>query len=154
MTLLPQKTFQPFLWAIILIIIPLVIFSDNKITYPNRYPAKVLDITDGDTFKTEIYSWPQHSIKAQIRLRGIDTPEIRAKCEIEKTLALRAKARLSELLPKGSSIFLSNVELGTYAGRIIADVATHNFPDIGEILLNENLARRYYVKEGKQSWCP
>ncbi len=130
-----------------------IAFAQAKPDYPSGYHAKVLSIYDGDTFTAQIFSWPQHSIEARVRLRGIDTPEIRGKCASEKQKAQQAKQRLIELIPEGSMVTLYQIELGTYAGRIIADVSTENGEDVGAVMLDENYARPYLYREGRKSWC-
>ncbi len=128
-------------------------FGKERIAYPDGYQAKILSVYDGDTFTAEIYSWPQFFVQARVRIRGIDTAEIRGKCDVEKQQAQKAKAQLEELLPIDSVVTLNHVELGTYAGRIIADVATPAVSDIGTQMITDNFARPYNVREGRQSWC-
>ena len=130
-----------------------VVWAKPEPVYPNGYNAKVLYIYDGDTFTAQIFSWPQHSIEARVRLRGIDTPEIRGKCASEKTKAQQAKETLAQIIPEGSMVMLYHVELGTYAGRIIADVITENGDDVSEIMLEQTYARPYTTREGRKSWC-
>ncbi len=130
-----------------------VAFAQKKPNYPSGYQAKVLSIYDGDTFTAQIFSWPQHSIEARVRLRGIDTPEIRGKCASEKTKAQQAKQKLTQLIPEGSIVTLYHIELGTYAGRIIANVSTKNGEDISTVMVAENYARPYKLREGRKSWC-
>ena len=124
--------------------------------YPDSYHAKVIEIIDGDTLIVEIQSWPQHYIKTRIRLKNIDTPEIRGKCDFEKQKAQQAKAFLEKLIPAGTIILLDEVELGTYAGRFIANAYKNdkdNKHDIGQMLLEAKLARPYHIKIGRQKWC-
>ncbi len=35
--------------------------------------------------------WPDVTIRARVRLAGVDTPEIRGECQAEKDLAVRAR---------------------------------------------------------------
>jgi endonuclease YncB( thermonuclease family) len=51
--------------------------------------AKVIKVYDGDTFTVEAYPWPGITAKASVRVDGVDTPEIRGKCEAEKQKALK-----------------------------------------------------------------
>ncbi len=129
------------------------VFAKERIAYPNGYQAKILSVYDGDTFTAEIYSWLQTSVQARVRIRGIDTAEIRGKCDTEKQQAQKAKAHLLKLLPIGSIVTLNHVELGTYAGRIIADVSTDTVQDVGKQMITDKLARPYNVRAGRQSWC-
>jgi len=56
-----------------------------------------------------------------IRVAGVDTPEIRGKCPAEKALAIEARDRVRELLTNAKTIDLLNVERGKYF-RLVASV--------------------------------
>jgi endonuclease YncB( thermonuclease family) len=43
-------------------------------------PADVIRILDGDTFEARARVWPGLDITTKVRLRGIDAPEMRARC--------------------------------------------------------------------------
>ena len=118
-----------------------------------HHQAKILRIIDGDTFTAEIHLFPKQTATYAVRIRDIDTAEIKGKCDAEKQLAQKAKTRLEELLPIDSVVTLNRIELGTYAGRIIADVSTDAVEDIGAQMIADKLARPYDVREGRQSWC-
>ena len=50
--------------------------------------SKVISVYDGDTFRVNIDSLPPIVGKnIPIRVNGVDTPEIRGKCQYEKNLA-------------------------------------------------------------------
>ena len=54
--------------------------------------SKVISVYDGDTFRVNIDSLPPIVGKnIAIRVNGVDTPEIRGKCQYEKDLALEAR---------------------------------------------------------------
>ena len=59
--------------------------------------------------------------KIAIRVNGIDTPEIRGKCDKEKYNAEQAKGMVEEFLKDAERIDLKNMERGKYF-RIVADV--------------------------------
>lgn len=113
--------------------------------------ALVLSVTDGDTFKARITVWDNVDVVTAVRLRGIDTPEIKGKCPAEKATALAAKARLSELLSAGP-VTLLHVEPDKYFGRVDADVSV-NGSSVAGILVQEGLARPY-TGGARASWCP
>jgi micrococcal nuclease len=77
---------------------------------------------DGDTIRFNI---PRvHPVLGQnitVRLRGIDTPEIRGKCLAEIKMAKQAKEMLSQRLNKARKITLKKVGRGKYF-RIVAHV--------------------------------
>ena len=60
--------------------------------YGTAIVSKVISVYDGDTFRVDIDSLPPIVGKnIPIRLNGVDTPEIRGKCEYEKDLAIKAR---------------------------------------------------------------
>jgi len=72
------------------------IVSESKsedVTYGSFYNAQYVRNYDGDTVTFNIPNiHPVLGEKVSIRVRGIDTPEIRGKCQKEKDLAYEAKA--------------------------------------------------------------
>ena len=114
------------------------------------FAALVLSVTDGDTFRARIPVWDNVEVITAIRIRGIDTPEIKGKCPAEKATALAAKVRLTELL--NGSVQLLHVDSDKYAGRVDADV-TVNGQSVAAVLIAEGLARPY-TGGARQGWCP
>ena len=114
------------------------------------FAALVLSVTDGDTFRARIPVWDNVEVITAVRIRGIDTPEIKGKCPAEKAAALAAKARLTELL--NGPVQLSHVDPDKYAGRVDADV-TVNGQSVAAVLIAEGLARPY-TGGARQGWCP
>ena len=112
--------------------------------------ALVLLVTDGDTFRARVEVWPGIDAVTAVRIRGIDTPEIKGKCPAEKAAALEAKARLAVLL--NGQVQLLHVEPDKLAGRVDADVIVDGKP-IAAILIAEGLARPY-TGGARQGWCP
>ena len=112
--------------------------------------ALVLLVNDGDTFKARIEVWPGVEVVTAVRLRGIDTPEIKGKCQAEKDRAIAARELLRQLLAAGR-VELREVELDKYAGRVDATVLVEGIP-VAEALINERLARRY-TGGARQGWC-
>jgi micrococcal nuclease len=115
-----------------------------------QVPATVVKIYDGDTLTVDARPWPGNTIRTSVRVRGIDTPEIRGKCEGEKALARTARDRARELV--GEEVLLIAPTRGKYAGRVVADVVTAGGIDLGQALVAEGLAREY--DGGKRAaWC-
>ena len=113
--------------------------------------AALISVTDGDTFKARLEVWPSVEVVTAVRLAGVDTPELKGKCAAEKTLALKAKARLTELLTN-KEIVVSNIKLDKFAGRVDATVVADR-EDVGAVLILEGLARPY-TGGTRQGWCP
>ena len=70
----------------------------------------------------------------------------------ERSRAIAARDRLSEIIPVGSMVELSNVKDDKYLGRIDANVADSRGRDVGEILIREKYGRKYNGGRRK-SWC-
>ena len=72
-----------------LILAPVALWADPAIT--GQVATKVIKVYDGDTVTVEAYPWPGLEAKASVRVDGVDTPEIRGKCEAEKQKAIEAR---------------------------------------------------------------
>jgi endonuclease YncB( thermonuclease family) len=113
--------------------------------------ATVIEVIDGDTFLADAHVWPGHSVRVNIRVRGIDAPEMKSRCESERLAALHARAVLAELLADGA-VSISNIGGAKYYGRVLADVATLDGAAVSEIMLEQEIVRPY--RGGKRrSWC-
>lgn len=113
--------------------------------------ATVLEVIDGDTFLAEAHVWPGHSVRVNIRVRGIDAPEMKSRCESERLAALQARAVLAELLGIGA-VSISNIGGAKYYGRVLADVATQDGSAVSEIMLARDIVRPYQGGK-RRSWC-
>ena len=75
--------------------------------------SKVISVYDGDTFRVNIDSLPPIVGKnIAIRVNGVDTPEIRGKCQYEKNLALEARDFVRGKLANAKEIKLTNLQRG------------------------------------------
>ena len=84
--------------------------------------SKVISVYDGDTFRVNIDSLPPIVGKnIAIRVNGVDTPEIRGKCQYEKNLALKARDFVRDRLANAKEIKLTNLQRGKYF-RVVASV--------------------------------
>ncbi len=118
----------------------------------NWYRAEVLKVTDGDSFRVRARIWLDHLVETNIRVRGIDTPEIkRAGCAFEKQMGRDAREKLTSLLSGG--VILHNVEFDKYGGRGVADVYTTDFKNIGLTMINDGLAKFYNGRGARPEWC-
>jgi micrococcal nuclease len=117
--------------------------------------VKVLEVTsiyDSDTFRANLKGYPaivgEHM---PIRINGIDTPELRGKCEKEKQLARKVKQFTVENLRAAKSITLKNIKRGMYF-RLIADIYIDGI-SLGELLIKYKHAVIYKGK-GKKAVFP
>ncbi len=131
-----------------LVLVPAAALAGEII--PGPITADVVSVYDGDTLTVDAHPWPQITVRTSVRVDGIDTPEIRGKCDSEKAMAREARdlARESD----GEHIHLRNVGLGKYAGRVIADVFTEDGRRLADVLIEARLARVYDGGE-RQGWC-
>jgi micrococcal nuclease len=109
-----------------------------------EYKAEVLSIYDGDTMNVLIDLGLNIKVKKQLRLYGIDTPELRG---IEKEYGILARDYVRRMIPIGSKILVATQRdsTGKY-GRLLADVW---FTDdvLGEVHLNSDLIDKGYAAE-------
>ena len=120
-------------------------------TFDGPVEATVVEILDGDTFLADAQVWPGHSVRVNIRIRGIDAPEMKARCAVEKAAALRAREALTLIVGDGR-VSISNIGGAKYYGRVLADVATQDGQAVAAILLGEELVRAY-AGGRRESWC-
>ncbi|MBT5968612.1 MAG: thermonuclease family protein, partial [Nitrospina sp.] len=77
---------------------------------------------DGDTITFNLPNLhPIIGKKIRVRLNGIDTPEIKGKCNKEKYDAEQAREMVEDILKDAEKITLKNMQRGNYF-RIASDV--------------------------------
>ena len=89
------------------------------------YAWPVTRIVDGDTLRVDAGAdLPSELAVLSVRIRGIDTPKKggRAKCESERARGQAATAFTSQTVAGARSNVIADPELGTWGGRVIADV--------------------------------
>lgn len=115
------------------------------------HPAEVLRVFDGDTFEARVRIWPGMDVTTKVRLRGIDAPEMNARCDDERVKAVAARDALSRLLAEGG-VGIARIGQDKYGGRVDADVSTQRTADVSEALVARALVRRYDGGR-RESWC-
>ncbi len=125
--------------------------NSHRFDLQTVYPAEVVRIIDGDTFQARVQVWPGLSVDTKVRLRGVDAPELHARCADEYAKAQAARAALETMLAAGG-VTISRVGIDKYGGRVNAAVATRDTADVSAALLNGGWARSY---DGGRpgSWC-
>jgi endonuclease YncB( thermonuclease family) len=115
------------------------------------HPAEVLRVLDGDTFEARVHVWPGLDVTTKVRLRGIDAPELKAKCSEERAKAEAARGALAAILAQGE-VGISQVGVDKFGGRVDAAASTKSTPDVSAALLQAGLARSY--EDGRRAgWC-
>lgn len=103
-----------------------------------RTQCRVVDIYDGDTV-TIVCSLHGEYVRMRVRLSGINACEMRGTCEEEKKLAVKAKARVFELLTKcvWTDVLNNKKEMQSFLGGkpCVADVEFGDFDKYGRPLV-------------------
>ena len=133
--------------AIILAIFALL--TSAALASEQRVPATVLSVYDGDTITVEARIWPGLTWKGGVRVRGVDTPEIRGKCAAEKAAAIAARDFVRAAV--GDAVILAGVARGKYAGRVVADVVLSDGRDLATVLIEAGYAP--YEGGRRREWC-
>jgi endonuclease YncB( thermonuclease family) len=116
----------------------------------------VYDVYDGDTVKF-IADLGGAVVKMSLRLRGIDTPELRGAAIYEKVAGELARERLKQLIGfKGRSVLVRVViyQWDKYGGRVVGDIiprGERSGGNVTDILISEGYGRKY-GGEKKQPW--
>ena len=116
---------------------------------------------DGDTCYTSNLSFngqplPDIFSSMKIKLLGIDTPELsRARCELERCLARRAKHEMERIVEsgKGYVLNLQKCKPDKYGGRMVCDILTRKGEVASKLMLETGLAVAYEGKKKDFSWC-
>ena len=123
--------------------------SADKIQGP--ISATYVSCYDGDTCRFDVQVWPGVTIHTAVRLREIDTPEIRGKCDAEKASATAARDFMVKALTRGTSVQLFNISPDKYGERVVADVVIDGV-NATDLLLGADLGIPY---DGgiRTGWC-
>ena len=97
--------------------------------------------TDGDTLRCG---------PKRVRVIGLDAPEMRARCPVERALAVVARDRLAKLVEAG--VTLRPRGRDRYR-RLLAVVLDSRGHDVAAVLVGEGLARPYDGHGRRQGWC-
>ncbi len=118
---------------------------------PGPIPAQVLRVIDGDTIVVRARIWLGQGIDTQVRLDGVDAPEMNGKCESERRLAIKAR-NLIVSMTAGGIVVHRRIHYGKNAGRVVARVYSRDDKDFSKALLQAGLGRLYKGRR-RASWC-
>jgi endonuclease YncB( thermonuclease family) len=150
----PFMLFRPHRLLVLLpalILAPVSVRAENIIDGP--VVAEILRVIDGDTMLVTARPWPQQSIEVYVRLRGIDTPELRSSCTAGRDAAAAAKQRLEGLAAASPHVKLTRIAADKYFGRIVADVVMADGRDPAKDMLEAGLAAGYSGSGRKHDLC-
>lgn len=106
-----------------------------------EYRAKIIGVYDGDSVTALVDLGFKINFTIKIRLKGINTPEIRGK---ERSEGLIAKARVVDLILNKDVILKTHKDRTGKYGRYLGEIFLKEGDiSINQILLNEGLAKPY-----------
>ena len=106
---------------------------------------------DGDTLRTTMPGLPPELSEMLVRVAGVDTPEIKGKCDAEKTRAIQARDFVTRSLAEARSVKFCNPKWGKYGKRVIAEVVLDG-KSLAAILIENGLGRPYGGGQ-RGEWC-
>ena len=113
--------------------------------------AWVGEVIDGDTVLVRARIWLGQDVETRVRLLGIDTPELKARCGEEQRLALVARDFVRDRV-LGRRVNLVDIRHDKYGKRVLSRVITPDGEDLGAALIRHGLGRPY-DGGGRQNWC-
>jgi micrococcal nuclease len=143
--------------GIILIVIALlgmvfVFDSDAATVYKDIKNVEYVKNYDGDTVTVNIKGWkPLIGEGISVRIRGVDTPEIRGKCIEEKIMALLVKQFVENELTSAKKLTIINPGRDKYF-RILGDIK-YNGKLLSDVLLDGGYAYPYEGGTKQNPWC-
>ena len=121
-------------------------------TYGNLLDVEVVRVYDGDTFFVDIPSLhPIIGVDMGIRLRGVNTPEIRGRCDAERALAIVARDFIRMLIEDARRVDLIEIGRGKFF-RIVATVLIDGV-NLAELLIEASLAVPDDGSGQRGDWC-
>lgn len=117
---------------------------------PDIARAHVLSVQDGDSFKAEITVWIDQTVVESVRLRNVDTPELKGRCAAERWAAQIAKQYLANAI-EGKTVDLTQIGREKF-GRVLSVVLIDG-RDIGAEMVTKGMAREYDGKTERKGWC-
>src|SRR5262249_25963629 len=106
-----------------------------------------------DTVAVEAQIWLDQRINVNVRLAGIDAPELgsHAHCDSERDKADEARAYLASLI-EDRDVKLLGIATDKYGGRGDARILLEDGRDVSDLMLKKRLAIAYDGGR-KSTWC-
>jgi endonuclease YncB( thermonuclease family) len=118
--------------------------------FPGPVRAHVARVIDGDTFEALADIWLDQQVVIRVRIAGMDAPELRARCDAERSRAEAARDYLTRRI-EGGEVRLSAVHFDKYGGRVDAEVIDAR-GRIADAMIRARLARAYDGGH-RDGWC-
>jgi endonuclease YncB( thermonuclease family) len=146
-----NKTHQ-FILIVLILFLLTATSSHSEQNFGDYEGAIYVRNYDGDTITFNLPNLhPIIGKKIRVRLNGIDTPEIKGKCDKEKYDAEQAREMVEDILKDAEKITLMNMQRGNYF-RIASDVIVDG-ENLGDILIEAGMAIRYDGRKKTHKWC-
>lgn len=115
------------------------------------YDAEIVRVIDGDTVVVDIYIWVDLIKRVNLRLTGVNTPEIRTRLQCEKEMGLKAKEFVESWLEESDLVTVVDVRPDKYGGRVQGYLYKGE-DSLSEALIAEGLGV-VYGGEKREPWC-
>ena len=112
-----------------------------------EYPAKYLSNYDGDSIRVEI-----NGRNEAVRLSGVDSAEIRGKCQAERELAIRARDFTRTWATRSTLTLTTGKREREKYGRLLGELTNTEGESLSDKLVEAGLAVRWTGKRF-QHWC-
>jgi micrococcal nuclease len=112
-------------------------------TFTDRYvyAARCVQVIDGDTLDLDIDLGFHVTIRQRVRLRGIDTPELRGE---DKDRAVAARTEVTIWADGAELLIRTELDATDKYGRMLADLWVDGLAtSLSDHLVGRGLARRY-----------
>lgn len=124
-----------------------------------QYEGQVIRVIDADTLRVKAHISPGLEQTVDVRVRGIDSPELKTKCKNEKELAKEAKKIVEKHFLPDTWVYIEGIGKDGF-GRVVAHIkklrskypVNDGWLKIDELLLARGLAVPYEKKE-PFDWC-
>ena len=119
-------------------------WQNTKPFMPKFTCGKVIKVYDGDTCTVAacISNLDRTIYRFNIRILGIDCPEIKSSDPIEKAQAVQARDQLHELI-FNKTVKVNIVGNDKYGGRILGEIWTEDGISISKYMIDNKLAVAY-----------
>jgi micrococcal nuclease len=114
-----------------------------------NYGGQVTKIIDGDTIEANIDLGFGIFYAKDIRINGIDAPEVHSANPKEKEAGQKVKAYLKTLL-QSQTVSLKTYKYGDKYGRFLADIELFDKSSVAKLLLDQQLVHPYDGKTKKE----
>ena len=113
--------------------------------------CRVTNVHDGDTI-TIIYIYGKTPLKVNIRLQGLDAPELNSKNSLEKKAAENVRDWLKQELDKQKIWYWTPIKHDKYGGRVIGTVqSTKKSKTVNQVLIDRGMVVEYNGTK-KEEW--